>query len=274
MRSPDRSARKHSAALGVSDRTVRRILHEDLSFHPYKILITQQLQDTDHGAPRKSFAELMLAKLADNEIPLDCLMISDEAHFHLSGVVNKQNYRYWSDSNPKIIHEQPLHSPKVTVWAGISQFGIIGPYFFTGTINRESYIDMIENYVVPELKKKHKYSRVWFQQDGATCHTAHDTMEVLKKHFNDRIVSRGMPISWPPRSPDLSVCDFFLWGYLKARVYRDKPRDLEHLKRNIRREMAAIPKGMLQKVFANFVKRLEECRKLKGQHLRSVIFSH
>nr|CAH7730013.1 unnamed protein product [Callosobruchus chinensis] len=40
---------------------------------------------------------------------------SDEAHFHLSGAVNQQIFRYWSDKNPQQLHEKPLHSPKVTV---------------------------------------------------------------------------------------------------------------------------------------------------------------
>ena len=47
----------------------------------------------------------------------------DEAHFHLTGYVNKQNCRYWADSNPKEVHERPLHSSKVTVWCAVSAHG-------------------------------------------------------------------------------------------------------------------------------------------------------
>jgi hypothetical protein len=52
---------------------------------------------------------------------------SDDANFHLSEAVNKQNFRYWAKNNPRIIHERPLHSPKLTVWCAVSQ---LGPYFF------------------------------------------------------------------------------------------------------------------------------------------------
>ena len=45
LRSPRRSARKHASALGLSDRSVRRILHEDLHFHPYKMAIAQESQN-------------------------------------------------------------------------------------------------------------------------------------------------------------------------------------------------------------------------------------
>ena len=58
------------------------------------------------------------------------IAMSDEAHFHLNGAVNKQNCRYWSPENPRIFHERPLHSPKVTVWCAVGKFGVIGPYFF------------------------------------------------------------------------------------------------------------------------------------------------
>ncbi|QQP32967.1 Uncharacterized protein FKW44_024168, partial [Caligus rogercresseyi] len=44
-----------------------------------------------------------------------------------SGSVNRQNMRYWSDTNPQKLHQKPLHSPKVTVWRAISSNGIIGP---------------------------------------------------------------------------------------------------------------------------------------------------
>jgi hypothetical protein len=42
--------------------------------------------------------------------------MNDEAHFHLSGYANKQNFRYWSDINLRQLHQKPLHSSKVTVW--------------------------------------------------------------------------------------------------------------------------------------------------------------
>ena len=45
--SPQRSAAKHTPALGVSDHSVRRILHLDLKFHPYKIMMVQELQEHD-----------------------------------------------------------------------------------------------------------------------------------------------------------------------------------------------------------------------------------
>jgi hypothetical protein len=69
-------------------------------------------------------------------------------NFHLSGTVNKQNFRYWAAENPRELHARPLQSPKVTVWSTLSSIGIIGPYFLeeggvTVTVNANRYCDML-----------------------------------------------------------------------------------------------------------------------------------
>ena len=61
---------------------------------------------------------------------LNNLLMTDEAYFHLSGFVSKQNMRYLSPVNPKELHEITLHSPKMTVCCGVGAFGIVGRYFF------------------------------------------------------------------------------------------------------------------------------------------------
>ncbi|XP_039275893.1 leucine-rich repeat serine/threonine-protein kinase 1-like [Nilaparvata lugens] len=119
-RSPRRSARRHSVTLGISNRTVRRILHQDLHFHPYKIQMVQALKETDFVS-RSRFSLEFLDLINEDEDIVNRLWMSDEAHFHLSGYVNKQNFRFWSDVNPRELHQQPLHSKKLlshhNVWS-------------------------------------------------------------------------------------------------------------------------------------------------------------
>jgi len=103
--------------------------------------------------------------------------MSDEAHFHLSGFVNKQNFRYWSATNPIELHERPLYSSKVTVCCVISSFGIISPYFFEDervravTVTGPRYVHMLENFLGPELARHPVTKETFFQQDGAMSHT-------------------------------------------------------------------------------------------------------
>ncbi|GFW56905.1 uncharacterized protein TNCV_161351 [Trichonephila clavipes] len=139
----------------------------------------------------------------------------DEAHFWLNGYVNKQNCRIWSEANPQVYVETPLHPETLTVWCALWAGGIIGPYFFKNdeghnvTVNGDRYRAMITNFFIPELNN-HDVQDLWFQQDGATCHTAHATIDLLKDTFGDRLISRFGPVNWPPRSCDLTPLDYFL----------------------------------------------------------------
>ncbi|GFV07498.1 phosphatase and actin regulator 2 [Trichonephila clavipes] len=196
----------------------------------------------------------------------------DEAHFWLNGYVNKQNCRIWSEANPQVYVETPLHPEKLTVWCALWAGGIIGPYFFKNdeghnvTVNGDHYRAMIINCFIPELNN-HDVQELWFQQDGATCHTARATIDLLKDTFGDRLISSFGPVNWPPRSCDLTPLDYFLWGYVKSLVYADKPQTLDHLEDNIRRVIADIRPQILKKVIENWTSRLDYIRASRGSHM-------
>ncbi|GFT05681.1 putative DD41D transposase [Trichonephila clavipes] len=106
---------------------------------------------------------------------------------------------------------------------------------------------MITKFFILELNN-HDVQELWFQQDGATCHTARATIDLLKDTSSDHLISRFGPVNWPPRSCDLTPIDYFLWGYVKSLVYADNPQTLDPLKDNIRRVIADIRPQMLEKV--------------------------
>ncbi|GFX26886.1 uncharacterized protein TNCV_1840581 [Trichonephila clavipes] len=222
------------------------------------------IHQNDHQA-RHRFVEW-----AQNEIAVvpdfhKRILFSDEAHFWLNGYVNKQNCRIWSEANPQVYVETPLHPQKLTVWCALWAGGIIGPYFFKNdeghnvTVNGDWYRAMITNFFIPELNN-HDVQELWFQQGGATCHTARATIDLLKDTFGDRLISSFGPVNWPPRSCDLTLPDYFLWGYVKSLVYADKPQTLDHLEDNIRRVIADIWPQMLEKVIENWTSRLDYIR--------------
>lgn len=273
---PRQSVRKRAAALGLPKTIVHEILKKDIKLHPFKIQIVQALKPDDYNL-RKNFCEMMLERFRT----VNTIFWSDEAHFHLNGSVNKQNCRYWAPrgQNPHLKHQQPLHSPKVTVWCALSSRGIIGPYFFENargqaiSVNGVSYRRMLNDYFLPLLREHPAYSsHTWFQQDGATPHTARETMALLRDFFPEKLISRFGDIPWPPRSPDLTPMDFFLWGYLKNKVYESEPATISALKENIVREVNAISTSLLQRVARNTEARFQECVRRDGQHLDDVIF--
>ncbi|GFV80910.1 transposable element Tc3 transposase [Trichonephila clavipes] len=130
---------------------------------------------------------------------------------------------------------------------------------------------MITNFFIPELNN-HDVHELWFQQDGATYHTARATIDLLKDTLGDRLISRFGPVNWPPRSCDLTPLDYFLWGYVKSLVYVDKPQTLDHLEDNIRRVIADIRPQMLEKVIENWTSRLDYIRAIRSSAMPEIIF--
>ncbi|GFV21935.1 putative transposable element [Trichonephila clavipes] len=220
-------------------------------------LVKKSIDSTTHSRLNNAF------KYAQNEIAVvpdfhKRILFSDEAHFWLNGYVNKQNCRIWSEANPQVYVETPLHPEKLTVWCALWAGGIIGPYFFKNDEGHKVTVNgdraMITNFFIPELNN-HDVQELWFQQDGATCHTARATIDLLKDTLGDRLISRFGPVNWPPRSCDLTPLDYFLWGYVKSLIYADKPQTLDHSEDNIRRVIDDIRPQMLEKVIENWTSR-------------------
>ena len=65
-----------------------------------------------------------------------------------------------------------------------------------------------------------------FQHEGAAAHCARQVREHLTANYNDRWIGRGGPVAQPPRSPDLTPVDFFLWIHIKTLIYMS-PVDTE-----------------------------------------------
>ncbi|GFV02442.1 uncharacterized protein TNCV_1023701 [Trichonephila clavipes] len=139
------------------------------------------------------------------------------------------------------------------------------------TVNGDRYRATITHFFIPELNN-HDVQELWFEQDGATCHTALATIYLLKDTLGDRLISRFGPVNWPPRSCDLTPLDNFLWGYAKSLVYADKPQTLDHSEDNIRRVIADIRPQMLEKVIENWTSRLNYIRASRGSPMLETIF--
>ncbi|GFV18392.1 uncharacterized protein TNCV_2332081 [Trichonephila clavipes] len=155
------------------------------------------IHQNDHQA-RRRFVEW-----AQNEIAVvpdfhKRILFSDKSHFWLNGYVNKQNCRIWKEANPQVYVETPLNPEKLFV----ALYGLVESFFKNDeghnvTVNGDQYRAMITNFFIPELNN-HDVQELWFQQDGATCHTARATIDLLKDTLGDRLISRFGSVNWPP----------------------------------------------------------------------------
>lgn len=118
--------RKIAAMTNLKRESVRKILKTKL--FPYKLQCLQKLYPEDKMR-RLRFCATINEPSSANQLNIENIF-SDECHIYLEGMINKQNFRKWSPEKPSDHVEKPLHSPKITVWCGLSAHKIYGPYFF------------------------------------------------------------------------------------------------------------------------------------------------
>ena len=68
-----------------------------------------------------------------------------------------------------------------------------------------------------------KFMHLWWGQDGTPAHRFNPARDILNDMFGHRVIGMGHNIDWPARSPDLTPCDFFLWGHLKSKMFTTPP---------------------------------------------------
>lgn len=276
-RSPKKSVRRIAQECSTSKSSV----HWLLKSRKFKSYVDSHLQilRCDDMDKRYEFASWFLTHCEIHDT-----FFTDEAIFHLNGRFRKT--RYWAVENPRrYIPCREQYSPKVMVWAGILGTKIIGPYFFENNVTGKlidffiiafkgvSYCKMLTDFVEPFLQSLPitERSKVWYQQDGAPPHYSKLARDCITEIFGSQWISRGGPVNWPPRSPDLTSLDFFLWPHLKRTVYNNRPRTLTQLKENITNAISAIPEEMLLNVEAAAWRRLLLCKQNNGQHFEHLL---
>lgn len=277
-KSPQKSVRRAAQQLGMAKTTVHKIMRVDLKLFPYKIQTFQPISQ-DSKVKRFEFANLILNMIFHHEINISDIWFSDEAHFYIDGYVNKQNWRFWGSENPYLVAEKSLHPRRITVWAALSSRGIIGPIFINENITANLYKGILEDSFVPFLQgiqNMTDFENAWFQQDGARPHRTQEVFSLLNEHFGKRVFALDYPeasgegIEWPPYSPDLNPCDFYLWGFLKDRVYANRPTSIEELQDKIKSEIISISPEILQKVASSFLERLHYVISEDGGHFENI----
>jgi len=92
----------------------------------------------------------------------------------------------------------------------------------------------------------------------------------LDATFPNRWIRRDGPTSWSPQWPDITPLDFFLWGYVKDKVFSTPVPDITNLKARITDAFATIAEDMLESTWREIVHRyrLDVLRATKGDMLK------
>ena len=271
-RSPQKSTSRASRELNIPQQTVWKILRKRLKMKPYRLQLLQAITPEDK-VKRLEFCIQLQQRLEDDGFD-GRLVFSDEATFFTNGKVNKHNVRIWGTENPRVVEQHIRDSPKVSVFCAVTSSKIYGPFFFAEkTVTGIVYLDMIESWLMPQLEADYGNDNFIFQQDGAPPHFHHDVRDFLNMRLRNRWVGRGGGVdktflSWPPRSPDLTPCDFFVWGYVKDVVYVPPlPANQRELRARINNAFQQIGRDMLQRVWQELDYRVDICRISRGEHI-------
>jgi transposase len=191
--------------ISISASTCRRYLTES-GFVRVKLLKKISINEINQRK-RMEFCQIMLPK--DQEF-WNSIIWSDETTVRqapkgkdLFYYVHQSTTREEMDINPQI------HSGGFSVmfWGCFSALGLGPLVALDGTMNAESYVELLQEYVVPELEAAGRPMR--FMQDNAPCHTA----GIVKDFFRRKQIP---VLDWPPQSPDMNPIEN-LWAVIKHR---------------------------------------------------------
>ena len=143
----------------------------------------------------------------------------------------------------------------------------VDPFILRDTMNAERCLTMLQDEIWPVISTWENIEDLIFMQDGAPPHFAIVVREWLNAHFPRRWMGRRGPHERPARSPNLTPCDFFLWGWLKEQVNSTKRTTLEELEGRIREVMSSIPQEFLVKSVDAVPGRLEKPVANAGVHI-------
>ena len=119
---------------------------------------------------------------------------------------------------------------------------------------------MLERNVFPQVLQAYNIALVqqennlWWVQDGATAHRTNNVRDRIRAFFGRRVIAMGHDHDWPARSPDLTPCDFFLWGWIKQRVYVTPPHNVQELRDRILNSV----QGLTPRMITNAVRAMEK----------------
>ncbi|GFV32171.1 uncharacterized protein TNCV_1674591 [Trichonephila clavipes] len=111
------------------------------------------------------------------------------------------------------------------------------------------------------------------QLEGAPPHRSANVPDYLDEHLPHWWIRRVNDYNvrltqWPPRSPDLTFCDFLLWGFVKDKVFvPNLPVDLADLKQRITTVIDGLDSDILTRVSVEVDNRLNVCRMIKGSRV-------
>lgn len=274
---PEISTRILERRTGIPKTTIHQIFRDQL-IRPFHIQRVQELLPFDPES-RVNFAQIIQERIALGDgFQANKILFTDESCFTRRGVTNLHNEHVYADENPHAIKERHYQREfKINVWMGIIDHYLVGPFRLPNRLDGACYLRFLQE-TLPELLEDvplNLRQNMYFMHDGAPPHFARTVRNYLNAQFAGMWIGRGQeaPIHWPPRSPDLNPCDFFIWGALKTKVYEVQINNPEQLWNRIQNAVNALRQNpnVLRRVKFNFLRRVDLCLNENGGHIEHLL---
>lgn len=271
------STRQLAIEFGVSQATIWRIIH-DAGFYPYHLQRVQALYDGDRHR-RLDFCNWFLNQPGFGNTNFGWnVLFTDESEFTRNGINNFHNLHLYAFDNPHgIVESRHQQRFSVNVWGGIIGDYLLGPVFLPPRLDGRAYHRFLAHQLpallddVPVATRQ----RMWFMHDGAPAHFSLLARNWLNQpnHYGNRWIGRAGPATWPPRSPDMNPCDFFLWGFCNHLVYTRPVNDVEDLRQRIIDAFQTIRDrpNLRHRVNESLYRRVRACVDANGGHFEQLL---
>lgn len=263
---PTTSSRNIEKYVGVPRTTSLRILKK----HKYKCYKARKTQHLRPGDPERRifFCNWYLNKVQEDESFFKKIIWTDESRVTSEGIFNIHNNHQWAQNNSHL-QVNRIHQGRFgfNVWVALLNDRILAYEVFENNLNSVRYLEIIERNIINYLDNLalQESQQIYFQQDGAPAHNARNIVDCLGANFGHQWIANNGPNRWPARSPDITLLDFFFWGFIKNKIYLNRSETLAELRNNFETAMRSITNIHIRNALNAVSRRCQICVEKNGQ---------
>lgn len=257
---PQASIREVMQNFPISFGSISKILKKN-GYHPFKPSILHNLMPGDEDR-RVEFCAWYTEQAVNDENFVRNIIWTDETNFSNRGMYNRRNHHYWSNENPLQVHEghdQVRFS--LNCWCLMMGNRILRVHFYEGNLNGNRYRQFLEDVLFQALEEIPLNVRMnlFFSKTGPPSQQQRFQVPVDGFQLMD------------PRSPDLTPLDFYLWGYLKNKLYVNRYASVNEMRVKIMDLLQNIHHAQLTAATNDVMRRAHACLFLNGGHFEHLL---